>query len=97
MADQNYEIATKIGWTSDDAKLKDVVTQLEKLNATTAKHVEQQKQAKAASDQHGEALGGLARKAAGLVAQFVGVAAAVRFAWSAFKENVEAEDWKSVV
>ena len=91
MADQNYEIATKIGWTSDDAKLKDVVTQLEKLNATTAKHVEQQKQAKAASDQHGEALGGLARKAAGLVAQFVGVAAAVRFAWSAFKEGVEAD------
>jgi hypothetical protein len=89
MADQNYEIATKIGWTSDDAKLKDVGAQLEKLNATTAQHIQQQAQAKTATEQHGGALDGLKGKVVSLIAQFVGFAAVVRLVWDSFKGAVE--------
>jgi hypothetical protein len=83
MSDQQYEVGLNITTQSDDAKLRDVSAQLEKLNAQTQQLTQSHQQAKVAADEHAGAIGGLAQKFAGLAGGLI----TVQKLFSMFKEG----------
>ncbi len=97
MADEtNFEIGLKVATTSDDAKLADVVAELQKINSALAQQQTAQKEAgdaareaadkaKTAAAEHGTALNDLVTKL-GLVAMAY---QAIRGAWDSFKEGTQ--------
>ncbi len=96
MSDTNFEVGLQVSTTSDDAKLADVVAELQKINQQLASNASASQAAgeaeKAAHDEaigaakeHGDALTDLAKKVAGLVAGYAGL----RAAWESFKEGTQ--------
>jgi hypothetical protein len=85
MPDTNYEIGLKVAVTSEEAKLSDVVSAIEKVNQTIADSAKGHAEAAAAAKEHGGAVDTLAGKLVGLVATYAGL----RTAWSLFKEGTE--------
>ena len=97
MADEtNFEVGLHVATTSDDAKLADVVAELQKINSALAQQQTAQKEAgnaakeaadkaTAAAEQHGTALNDLVTKL-GLVAMAY---SAIRGAWDSFKEGTD--------
>jgi hypothetical protein len=97
MADEtNFEVGLHVATTSDDAKLADVVAELQKINTALAQQQTAQKEAgdaakaaadkaKDAAEQHGNALNDLVGKL-GLVAAAYD---AIRGAWDSFKEGTQ--------
>jgi hypothetical protein len=86
-----WDLGLRATWENEDAKALQALDELKNLNNEVAKSQQTHQAASAAADEHGNALSGLGAKAAGLVAQFVGIAAAVKFAWDSFKDAVTAD------
>ncbi len=96
MSDTDFEVGLHVATTSDDAKLADVVAELQKINQQLEANASASKKAgdeeKAAHEkatqsakEHGDTLTEITKRIAGLVAGYAGLKAA----WEAFKEGTK--------
>jgi hypothetical protein len=94
MADSNYEIGLNITTQSDDARLKDVVAQLERLNTTTQQLVPQQQAAASAAAEHASMLDRIKESALGVASALglaFGAVQVINFLKDLFSSGVDAE------